>query len=172
MFYTCSPDCTDPRHQHGPARSAAARVAATTAKASARPVARSRSGKSRVVDLHCHYLNPEVNAKTVHLNAAQHDPTVIFANELTRETNVKQMKTRAPKLTGVAERLGNVRDLRLQRMGFAPTTCPTTPALEDLFYPDARRIAAAARDMVEGRATGWMPAERNDLKSITFRGPF
>ena len=32
----------------------------------------------------------------------------------------------------VAERLAGVRDLRVQRMGFAPTTCPTTPALEAL----------------------------------------
>ena len=72
----------------------------------------------------------------------------------------------------VAERLGHIRDIRFQRMGFAPTTCPTTPALEELFYPDSRRIAAAARDMVEGKATGWMPAERTDLERITFRGPF
>jgi pyruvate/2-oxoglutarate/acetoin dehydrogenase E1 component len=75
-------------------------------------------------------------------------------------------------VAGVAERLSNVRDLRLKRMGFAPTTCPTTPALESLFYPDARGIAAAARDLIEGSPTGWMPAERADLKSITFRGPF
>ena len=75
-------------------------------------------------------------------------------------------------VAGVAERLGNLRDLRLQRMGFAPTTCPTTPALEELFYPEARGIAAAARDMVEGRTTGWMPAKRSDEKDVTFRGPF
>jgi pyruvate/2-oxoglutarate/acetoin dehydrogenase E1 component len=72
----------------------------------------------------------------------------------------------------VAERLAGVRDLRLQRMGFAPTTCPTTPALEELFYPNARTIAAAARDLVEGTKTGWLPAERPDLQSIEFKGPF
>jgi pyruvate/2-oxoglutarate/acetoin dehydrogenase E1 component len=72
----------------------------------------------------------------------------------------------------VAERLQGVRDLRLKRMGFAPVTCPTTPPLEDLFYPEARRIAAAARDMVEGVATGWMPAPRADLQQVEFRGPF
>jgi pyruvate/2-oxoglutarate/acetoin dehydrogenase E1 component len=71
-----------------------------------------------------------------------------------------------------AERLQGVRDLRLQRLGFAPTTCPTTPALEELFYPNARTIAAAARDLVEGAATGWLPAERADLQSIQFKGPF
>jgi pyruvate/2-oxoglutarate/acetoin dehydrogenase E1 component len=72
----------------------------------------------------------------------------------------------------VAERLEGVRDLRLQRMGFAPTTCPTTPALEDLYYPNARTIAAAARDLAEGKRTGWMPPERDDLKSFQFKGPF
>jgi pyruvate/2-oxoglutarate/acetoin dehydrogenase E1 component len=72
----------------------------------------------------------------------------------------------------VAERLKGVRDLALKRMGFAPVTCPTTPALEELFYPNARTIAAAARDLVEGRPTGWLPEERTDLQSIAFKGPF
>jgi pyruvate/2-oxoglutarate/acetoin dehydrogenase E1 component len=72
----------------------------------------------------------------------------------------------------VAERLQGIRDLRLKRMGFAPTTCPTAPNLEDLFYPNARTVAAAARDLVEDAATGWLPAERADLRSIEFKGPF
>jgi acetoin:2,6-dichlorophenolindophenol oxidoreductase subunit beta len=72
----------------------------------------------------------------------------------------------------VAERLQGVRDLRLQRLGFAPVTCPTTPVLEDLFYPNARTIAAAARNLVEGTETGWVPEERLDLKTLEFRGPF
>jgi len=71
-----------------------------------------------------------------------------------------------------AERLQGVRDLRLRRMGFAPTPCPTTPALEKLFYPDARTIAAAARDLVEGAPTGWIPDELPEPESIEFRGPF
>ena len=49
---------------------------------------------------------------------------------------------------------------------------PTTPALEDLFYPNARTIAAAARDLVEGRASGWLPEERSDLQNLEFKGPF
>ena len=72
----------------------------------------------------------------------------------------------------VSERLQATVDLRLNRMGFAPTTCPTTPVLEDLFYPNARTIAAACRDLVEGRPCGWLPAERPDLQSIEFKGPF
>src|SRR3984957_50407 len=59
----------------------------------------------------------------------------------------------------VAERIMAVRDVRVRRMGFAPVSCPTTPGLEALFYPNARTIAAAARDLVEGEATGWTPEE-------------
>jgi len=72
----------------------------------------------------------------------------------------------------VAERLMAVRDLRVRRMGFAPVTCPTAPALEALFYPNARTIAAAARDLVEARATGWLPDEDPHLQRVDFKGPF
>jgi pyruvate/2-oxoglutarate/acetoin dehydrogenase E1 component len=72
----------------------------------------------------------------------------------------------------VAERLQGVRDLNLRRLGFAPVTCPTTPVLEELFYPNARTIAGAARDLVEGRATGWLPDERAGRPSTEFKGPF
>ena len=65
-----------------------------------------------------------------------------------------------------------VRDVRVRRMGFAPVTCPTTPGLESLFYPNARTIAAAARDLVEGRTTGWLPVEKPDLQTVEFKGPF
>ncbi len=69
----------------------------------------------------------------------------------------------------VAERLQNI---RVYRMGFAPVICPPTPPLEDLFYPDAQRIAAQAYDMVNDRVMGWMPELRDDLKEIEFKGPF
>ncbi len=75
-------------------------------------------------------------------------------------------------VAGVAERLMGVRDLRLRRQGFAPVTCPTSPPLEELFYPNARTIAAAARDLVEGTTTGWLPEENPALRGIVFKGPF
>jgi aminocarboxymuconate-semialdehyde decarboxylase len=62
--------------------------------------------------MHCHYLNPEVAARMAERNPGQHDPAVKFANALTRETNVKQMKDRAPKLSGVELRLKD-----MDRMG-------------------------------------------------------
>lgn len=72
----------------------------------------------------------------------------------------------------VTERLQGIRDVFVHRMGFAPVTCPPTPPLEDLFYPNARTIAAAAYDLVKGNKNGWLPKERTDLQEIEFRGPF
>jgi pyruvate/2-oxoglutarate/acetoin dehydrogenase E1 component len=72
----------------------------------------------------------------------------------------------------VAERLMGVRDLSVRRLGFAPVTCPTSPPLEALFYPNARTIASAARDLVEGTRTGWVPREDPDLREVAFKGPF
>lgn len=72
----------------------------------------------------------------------------------------------------ITERLQGERDVRVKRMGFAPVTCPTTPNLEAEFYPNGRKIAAAAFDLVKGGAKGWFPPEREDLKDIEFKGPF
>jgi pyruvate/2-oxoglutarate/acetoin dehydrogenase E1 component len=72
----------------------------------------------------------------------------------------------------VAERLMGVRDVRVQRLGFAPVTCPTTPALEALYYPSARTIAGAARDLVEGAKTGWLPQGNAVSNQVEFKGPF
>jgi pyruvate/2-oxoglutarate/acetoin dehydrogenase E1 component len=71
----------------------------------------------------------------------------------------------------VAESLPG-QDIRVRRLGFAPTPCPTSPTLEERFYPNARTIAAAAFDLVMGRSKGWLPEERTDLKDIEFKGPF
>jgi pyruvate/2-oxoglutarate/acetoin dehydrogenase E1 component len=75
-------------------------------------------------------------------------------------------------VAAVTERLQGRREIKVLRMGFAPVPCPTTPTLEEHFYPNARTIAAQALDFVRGGAQGWMPAERADLKAIEFKGPF
>ena len=71
----------------------------------------------------------------------------------------------------VFERLHG-KQAQVHRMGFAPVTCPPTPTLEELFYPNARTIAAAACKMVTGGSNHWMPAERADLRETDFKGPF
>ncbi len=72
----------------------------------------------------------------------------------------------------VSERLQDEKPIRVRRMGFAPVTCPTTPSLENSYYPTSRDIAAAAHNLVRGNATNWMPEERADLQSVDFKGPF
>ncbi|MGI4879253.1 MAG: amidohydrolase family protein [Janthinobacterium lividum] len=119
MLYTCTPGCADPTHPHAarlasdqradrPTSRAATKTrtpVAKTAVKAVRPVVRNKAGKALVVDIHCHYLNPEIAAKAAYLKPADHDPTTVFANEITREVNVRQMKDRAPKLTGVEQRI-------------------------------------------------------------------
>lgn len=72
----------------------------------------------------------------------------------------------------VLEKLQGKREIKVHRMGFAPVTCPPTPPLEKLFYPDGRDIASAAFDLVKGGKNKWVPSEEIDLKEIEFKGPF
>ncbi len=151
MLYTCLPQCSNPAHGHVSfSKAATARGAAKTKvapKPAPKKIVRNKKGQSKVVDIHCHYLNPEVNAKTKHLNAAQYDPTVIFANELTNETNIKQMSTRASKLMGIEERL-----VDMDKMGVDIQA--VSPAPYHYFYftePDLG--ASLARDVNEGIAS-------------------
>ena len=61
---------------------------------------------------------------------------------------------------------------RMARIGFAPTTCPTTPWLEEHFYPNPATIAAKASAMVVGG--NWMPDRERArmVYQMKFRGPF
>jgi aminocarboxymuconate-semialdehyde decarboxylase len=108
----CTPACTDPRHAHGPGlklRQAAAKSSAGARAAKAAKLVRGKKKAASLrIDMHCHYLNQEVQAKLLPLDPAQHDPSRIYASALTREVNQKQMQDRGPMLSGV--------DLRLQHM--------------------------------------------------------
>jgi aminocarboxymuconate-semialdehyde decarboxylase len=168
MLFTCSPFCTDSTHHHRAAARLAgsqdipqrsARTLALATRAPARSSAPKAAGKNtrrptsagkpshKVIDVHCHYLNPAVNQKAAHLNPAQHDPTAVFATELTNQTNIKQMKDRAPKLTGVDERL---RDM--DRMGVDIQA--VSPAPYHYFYFTEPGLGAElARDVNEGIAS-------------------
>ena len=77
----------------------------------------------------------------------------------------------AEMVAAVVERLQGERQFNVRRLGFAPVTCPTSPSLEDHFYPNARTIASVAREMTDGTC-GWMPEEREELDTIEFKGPF
>lgn len=61
----------------------------------------------------------------------------------------------------------------MARMGFAPTTCPTTRPLENLFYPDGRAIAVKAHEMIKGSNVGnWEPPLDIKTEIDAFKGPF
>jgi aminocarboxymuconate-semialdehyde decarboxylase len=93
-------------------------------------VAKKKSGKSLTVDLHCHYANPDVAAKVADRNPAQYDPNVKFASALTRETNQKQMRDRAPKLSSIEVRLKDMdrAGIDIQAVSPAPTRPITGPS--------------------------------------------
>jgi pyruvate/2-oxoglutarate/acetoin dehydrogenase E1 component len=74
-------------------------------------------------------------------------------------------------VAGVIERLQGERDVRVARMGFAPSPCPTTKNLENLYYPNAETIAARAYTLVSGKAD-WTPELVEKPEIIQFRGPF
>lgn len=71
----------------------------------------------------------------------------------------------------VLEQLQGKKEIKVHRMGFAHTTCPPAPNLEDLYYPNGRTIAKAAHDLLKGDSA-WLPDERTDLQEIEFKGPF
>jgi pyruvate dehydrogenase E1 component beta subunit len=74
----------------------------------------------------------------------------------------------------VTERLQDQKPVRVRRMGYAPTTCPTSPVLENEFYPDPVKIAVAAHLMVRPGERTWTPdPEHSKLAyQVKFRGPF
>jgi len=106
-------------------------------------VVKSRKKGSLKIDIHCHYLNTEVAAKVAHLNPGQHEPSVKFANALTRETNVRQMKDRAPRLSDIAVRLKY-----MDRMGIDIQAVSPAPN-QTYYWTDPGMGAELARAVTE-----------------------
>jgi aminocarboxymuconate-semialdehyde decarboxylase len=95
--------------------------------AATRAVTRNRKGRSLRVDIHCHYFNRGAAARVAHLNPARYEPSVAFANALTREVNVRQMQDRALKLSDIAARLKD-----MDRMGIDVQA--VSPAPNQTYY--------------------------------------
>ena len=129
MMFTCgTQSCTDPRHGHRPVaelREGAAKIAAAPRAAASAKVVGKRKGRSLRIDIHCHYLNPDVQAKLMPLDPAQYDPSRVYANALSREVNQKQMKDRAPKLSTIKVRLKDMdrMGIDIQAVSPAPNQC-------------------------------------------------
>jgi aminocarboxymuconate-semialdehyde decarboxylase len=102
-----------------------------------------KRGKSLRVDIHCHYLNTDVAAKVAHLNPAQYEPSVKFANAMTREVNVKQMQDRAPKLSSIEVRLKD-----MDRMGIDIQAVSPAPN-QTYYWTDPGQGAELARAVNE-----------------------
>jgi aminocarboxymuconate-semialdehyde decarboxylase len=142
MMFTCTtPGCPETRHDHD---AAGPRRAAATVRSASTRVVRSRRGKSLRIDIHCHYLNQAVAARVAHLNPAQYEPSVAFANALTREVNVKQIRDRGHKLSTIETRLGD-----MDRMGIDMQA--VSPAPNQTYYWTEPSLGADLARMVNDR---------------------
>jgi acetoin:2,6-dichlorophenolindophenol oxidoreductase subunit beta len=74
-------------------------------------------------------------------------------------------------MAAVMERLQDKREFHVKRIGYAPTPCPTTKPLENLFYPNARTIALAAYELMK-RPQPWQPHAPEASEIVEFKGPF
>jgi pyruvate/2-oxoglutarate/acetoin dehydrogenase E1 component len=70
------------------------------------------------------------------------------------------------------ERFQDDRKIRVRRLGFEPVSCPTTPPLENLFYPDSRKIASMAYGLVHNKPELWVPDDDGAHALVEFKGPF
>jgi len=143
-MFTCTiPGCPEARHDHYMAGTPR-RVAATVRASASTRVTRSRRGKNLRIDIHCHYLNQAVAAKVAHLNPAQYEPSITFANALTREVNVKQIRDRGPKLSTIETRLKD-----MDRMGIDIQA--VSPAPNQTYYWTEPELGADLARMVNDR---------------------
>ena len=141
MMFSCA---TSVRSESRHDRAAAARRPerrATAALPSSTKTVRDRKGRSLRVDIHCHYFNREAAAKIAHLNPGQYEPSVRFANELTREVNVKQMQDRAAKLSTIEVRLKD-----MDRMGIDVQAVSPAPN-QTYYWTDPELGAELAREV-------------------------
>jgi aminocarboxymuconate-semialdehyde decarboxylase len=95
------------------------------------------------IDIHCHYANPDVAAKVADRNPGQYEPSVKFANALTRETNARQMRDRAAKLSSIEARLKD-----MDRMGIDIQAVSPAPQ-QTYYWTDPGEGAQLARQVNE-----------------------
>ena len=67
---------------------------------------------------------------------------------------------------------GLLKDIEVSRMGFSFVPCPTTPSLEQYFYPDAKKISSKAYGMVFPNKAPWESTTTIKIEEIEFKGPF
>lgn len=67
--------------------------------------------------------------------------------------------------------MGSCTQINVRRMGFAFIPCPTSPPLEQEFYPDAGKIAVGAFNMLNPKKR-WEPSGKIHIEEVEFKGPF
>jgi pyruvate/2-oxoglutarate/acetoin dehydrogenase E1 component len=67
---------------------------------------------------------------------------------------------------------GGAAGVKMERMGFAFVPCPTSPPLEQEFYPNARTIAARACRLVDPARELGASLRPPAVEEIEFKGPF
>lgn len=77
-------------------------------------------------------------------------------------------------VAAVSEALAGEFTLQIKRMGFAATTCPTSPSLENAFYPNPATIAEQVYAMVFPTEAPWTPDPEHTrlVYQTSFKGPF
>lgn len=101
----------------------------------------SKNGRRLRIDIHCHYQNNEANAKAATLRPVEKEPSIVYANQLTRDINVKQMKDRGPKLSDIATRLED-----MDRMGIDIQAVSPAPS-QYYYYADPDFGLALSREI-------------------------
>lgn len=167
MFYTCTSSCQSPAHRHTAQASTPGVFASSKLAGSSPSSARRRSSSdllpskspkkavlSKVVDVHCHYLNPEVTAKYAHLQPGKHDATAVYATDLSRQVNMKQIQERGAKFKQVEIRLKD-----MDRMGIDIQVLSPAP-IQYFYFTEPVLGAQISRDINESIAT--VVAQRPD----------
>ena len=93
----------------------------------------------------CHYQNNDVAAMAAPLKPFEREPSIVYANALTREVNQKQMRDRAAKLTDIETRLHD-----MDRMGIDVQVVSPSPS-QYYYYADAdfgRQLSRATNDRI------------------------
>ncbi len=140
MMFTCQPPgFAGAEHDHRATEASRHRASAAARAAASTRVVRNRRGKSLRIDIHCHYLNQAVAEQVAHLDPAQHEPSVAFANALTRDVNRKQIRDRGHKLSTIETRLKD-----MDRMGIDMQAVSPAPN-QTYYWTDPELGASLAR---------------------------
>lgn len=96
--------------------------------------------------MHCHYLSPEVGSKYAYLHPVKHDATAVYATELSRQVNMKQIQERGAKFNQIAVRLKD-----MDKMGIDIQVVSPAP-IQYFYFTEPELGAQISRDINESIA--------------------